>query len=152
MSFSCASPLVNLFFIHDMSLGLREMGAETKRSYSKTVRKTFRCILESRTSRIHKLGSVDTGLSRSNATGTYSSATARPISPTTLKDMDISLEGMLHAVALGKNGQWGINRDLNRVEIAPSVTTHGSKYDGGTADALYLPSMTTEEKIKSSMV
>lgn len=45
--------------------------------------------------------------------------------------MDISLEGMLHAVALGKNGQWGINRDLNRVEIAPSVTTHGSKYDGG---------------------
>lgn len=131
MSFSCASPLVNLFFIHDMSLGLREMGAETKRSYSKTVRKTFRCIPESRTSRIHKLGSVDTGLSRSNATGTYSSATARPISPTTLKDMDISLEGMLHAVALGKNGQWGINRDLNRVEIAPSVTTHGSKYDGG---------------------
>lgn len=151
MSFSCASPLVSLSFIHDMSLGLREIGTETKRFYSKIVRKIFPCIPESRTSRIRKLGSVDTGMSRCNPTGTYSSATTGPISPTTPKDMDISLEGMLHAPALGKNGQWGIDRGLNRVEIAPSVRTHGSKYDEGTADALYLPSMMTEEKIKSSM-
>lgn len=151
MSFSYASPLVSLFFIHDMSLGLREIGTETKRFYSKIVRKIFPCTPESRTSRIHKLGSVDTGLSQSNPTGTYSSATAGPISPTTPKGMVISLEGMLHATALGKNGQWSINRGLNRVEIAPSVTTHGSKYDEETADALYLLSM-TEEKIKCSMV
>ncbi|KJE05297.1 pheromone a factor receptor [Cryptococcus gattii NT-10] len=116
---------------------------ETKRFYSKTVRKIFPCIPESRTSRIHKLGSFDTGLSRSNATGTYPSAAAGPISPITHKDMDISLKGMLHAPALDKTGQWSINRGLNRVEIAPSVTTHGSKYDEETADSLYLPSMMT---------
>ncbi|KAE8541020.1 hypothetical protein D1P53_002374 [Cryptococcus gattii VGV] len=120
---------------------------ETKRFYSMTVREIFPCIPESRTSRIHKLGSVDTGLSRSNATGTYSSATTGPISPITPKDMDISLEGMLHAPALGKDGQWSINRGFNRVEIGPSLT-----YDEETADALSLPSMMTEKKIKPSMV
>ncbi|OXC86425.1 pheromone a factor receptor [Cryptococcus neoformans] len=125
---------------------------ETKRFYSNVVRKIFPCIPESRTSRIHKLGSVDTGMSRSNAIGTYSSATTGPISPTTPKDMDISLEEMLHAPALGKNGHWAISRGLNRVGLAPSVTTQESKYEEETADALYLPSMAAEEKTSSSMV
>lgn len=66
--------------------------------------------------------------------------------------MDISLEEMLHAPALGKNGHWAISRGLNRVELAPSVTTQESKYEEETADALYLPSMAAEEKTSSSMV
>ncbi|WVQ78574.1 hypothetical protein IAT38_000660 [Cryptococcus sp. DSM 104549] len=123
---------------------------ETKRFYSNLLHALFPCLPETHSSRIHKLGSMDTGLSRStNQTGTYASASSGsgsgsgPMSPTTPKDVDISLEEMLGTPRMDKEGKWSVGGGRS----ATSLRTQESRYDEEAAEALYLPPMQTDEKL-----
>nr|ODN95032.1 pheromone a factor receptor [Cryptococcus depauperatus CBS 7855] len=120
---------------------------ETKRFYYNVVRKIFPCLPEHHSSRMNKLGSIDTSQSRSNATGTFTSTTGSvPFSPTTPKDVEISLEDMLATPKLDKNSQWTRN---NTDDLSPSLKTNEShKYDEEAAEELYLPPMQTDKKSK----
>ncbi|WRT67387.1 uncharacterized protein IL334_004358 [Kwoniella shivajii] len=118
--------------------------AEVKKFYYQLMIRIFPCLPEPTQDRIHKLGSMDTGINSARiqihtSTSTYTSQTSSISMPNTPQtgDKDISLEDMLGTPMMDTNG--------NYMPRKGSASTLASKktYDSGT---IHLPPMLTDKE------